>query len=297
MDGASKIDCPETTCSISGVPYNDLFTGTTSCFIDGGLSGSCFNSVEWVTNIYEDSVLTYSNAFYSSTSLTGSVIDIITFSGSVATAFDTLEIGYSFDGSEFTIDKGDFSNLQIELTTELNADDNCPVTGNTTGDTSCSCPIGFTATTNFDACQAFTYTAATLNGTPVVGSAGNMDVAYGANGTYFYPNIDGMVLPLIRDGVSVNLKENNGAGAVILPETNVLSPFWGQYSPPTTTYGRLNNVGLSTPLYWVGFSKCIDIPVSGTYYVGLAADNYCKFKLNGELILDLNTTAVYNFKV
>ena len=105
MSGASSIDCPEITCSISGVPYNDLFTGTTECFETSALSGSCFNSIDWVTNVYEDDVLKYSNEIHSSTSLTGSVIDITTFSGSVVTAFNTLNYDYSFSGTEFTIDK------------------------------------------------------------------------------------------------------------------------------------------------------------------------------------------------
>lgn len=132
MSGASTIDCPEVTCNINNIPYNDLFTGTTNCFTLNGLSGSCFNGINWITSVYENDVLSYSNTFYTSMSLTGSVIDITTFSGSVVTAFDTLGYDYSFDGTGFTINKEiNIENIRLELRTELDYDSSClpPFTG------------------------------------------------------------------------------------------------------------------------------------------------------------------------
>jgi hypothetical protein len=68
---------------------------------------------------------------------------------------------------------------------------------------------------------------------------------------------------------------------------------WGGYG----TLGRLNTIGVWTtespinnnfpPLNeWIGFSYCVDIPTSDTYYIGLAADNEYRFKINGQIIVD-----------
>ena len=307
MSGASSIDCPEVTCSISGVPYNDIFTGTTDCFETNALSATCFNSIDWTTNVYEDDVLVYSNAFYSSLSLSGSVIDITTFSGSVVAAFDTLGYTYSFDNEEFTIGKElRFENIKLELTTELDYTDDCQVTGNYTGDTSCSCPSGYTATTGLDSCQKLTYTALTVNGSgPTIVSAGDKNKAHGANGTYFFPIINDLNLPLVRNSSdpSNELREVTTGGASVYSVVNVSSTFWGIYTGSSTpnTYGRLNQVGVKNSgllTDWVGFSECIDIETSGIYYIGIGANNACRFRLNGELILNLsNDKDANNLKV
>jgi hypothetical protein len=57
--------------------------------------------------------------------------------------------------------------------------------------------------------------------------------------------------------------------------------------------GRLNaGVGKwpqSNPLnQWVGFSQCIDIPETKTYYIGAGGDNRFRIKLNGELIINFD---------
>lgn len=294
MSGASSINCPEITCSISGVPYNDLFTGTTECFETSALSGSCFNSIDWVTNVYEDDVLKYSNEIHSSTSLTGSVIDITTFSGSVVTAFNTLNYDYSFSGTEFTIDKEvRFENIKLELTTKLDYDANCPVTGNTTGFTSCSCPAGYTATTALDDCQKFTITASTFNG---LGSAigllpnSNKLSEYARFGARFYEDATTRPKPLVK-GSGNSLKDNSN---ITLTYESVISNLWGD---DDANKGRLNNAGLEMPEdgKWYGFSKCVDIPSSGVYNIGIAADNQCRLTIDGELIFNLNTSSPFCF--
>ena len=291
MSGASSIYCPEVTCSISGVPYNNLFTGTTDCFETNALSGSCFNSIDWTTNVYEDNVLVYSNSFYKSLSLTGSVIDIATFSGSVVTAFDTLGYDYSFDNEEFTIDKGlNFSNVKLELMTELDYDTGCQVTGNTTGFTSCSCPAGYTSTTANDICKKITTTASTYNGNTFNSIAGDTNSGYAASGAHFWPSLDELTLPLYRHGGPANtLHQGSTGGPVVTSVSNISNDFWGRFVSGNDSFGRLNNgVGVktsNTSTEWVGFSKCINIPTTGTYYIGIAGDQYFKFRLNGEEIL------------
>lgn len=306
MSGASSIECPEVTCNINDVPYNDLFTGTTNCFTESALSGSCFNGVDWVTSVYENDVLSYSGTFYTTTNFNGPAIDITTFSGSVVTAFDTLEYDYTFNGTGFTItdDTGLLESIRLELTTELDYDTTCFVTGNTTGDTSCSCPSGYTATTALDSCQKLTYTAVTVNGTgPTTVSAGDKNQAHGVQGTYWWPSIDSVSLPLVRnssDGYGT-LREVTTSGPTFSTTTYVTSDFWGKYVEPPVYNGRLNAVGVKNSgllTDWIGFSECIDIETSGTYYIGIGANNACRFRLNGELILNLtDLNDEKNFKV
>lgn len=294
MSGATSIECPYVTCNINDVPYNDIFTGTTDCFTVSALSGTCFNSINWVTNIYEDSVLKYTKNFYSSTGLTGPIIDVATFSGSVVTAFNTLKYDYTFDGTGFTVTNNTgVKNLTLELTTELDYDVNCPVTGNTTGFTSCSCPAGYTATTANDGCQKTTTTASTFNGLGTTVVAGNADINYGKFGAYFFTDVTNITdLPLTRTSSSTNLSTQGGT--TITP-TNISSPtntFWD--SNGSTSQGRLNNVGVfASSTEWLGFTECIEITETKVYYIGIAADNYIKFSIDGVMILDIPTSQTH----
>lgn len=294
ISGATSIECPSVTCNINNVPYNDIFTGTTDCFTVSALSGSCFNSINWITNVYEDNVLKYTNNFYSSSGLTGPIIDVTTFSGSVVTAFDTLNYDYTFDGTGFTVTNNTgLKNLTLELTTELDYDINCPVTGNTTGFTSCSCPAGYTATTANDGCQKITTTASTFNGTGFTVVAGDQNINYGKFGAYFFPDATNIPdLPLTRTSSSTNLTTQGGA--VITP-TNISSPsntFWD--SSGSTSQGRLNNVGVfASTTEWLGFTECIEITETKVYYIGIAADNYIKFSIDGVMILEIPTTQTH----
>ncbi len=72
------------------------------------------------------------------------------------------------------------------------------------------------------------------------------------------------------------------------------SSIWGGLGG---SFGRLNASGVWANLppigfdtapvnEWIGFSSCIVIPSAATYYIGLGADNYYKFKINGELIVN-----------
>lgn len=286
MSGASSIDCSELTCSISGISYTDLFTATTECFTST-LSGTCFNSVDWVTNVYEDDVLAYTNIFYSSSGITGPIIDVTTFSGSVVTAFNTLGYDYSFDGTEYSIFKPlGVDNIKLELTTDINFDDDCPVTGNTTGDTvSCTCPSGYTATIGNDSCQIITYSSATYNGSDITAIAGTPNSAYGIGGALFYADITDESLP-IRDRLAGSgIMDNDSVNIPFLQQ--VKNSVWGLGS---ITTGRLNDIGVwgvGIPTNeWVGFAYCLDIPESGKYVIGIGADDKMRVKLNGETIVN-----------
>jgi len=198
MSGASKIDCPEVTCDLSGVSYNNILTATTQCFLENELYGTCFNNIKWNTQVYEDNVLSYSATFYTSSNV-NDVATEASFTGSVVTAFDTLGYDYSFSGTQYTVSPNGFNSLKLSINAKLDYDDNCLVSGNTTGSTSCSCPSGYTLTPFRDACSISATTAATFNGSGTTIVAGSTNGVYGDNGTYFYENITNIIdLPITR---------------------------------------------------------------------------------------------------
>jgi hypothetical protein len=134
ITNSGKINQKELTFDLSGVSYNDIFTGTTNCFTTNNLSGTCFNSIDWYTNIYENNMIVYSNNFFSSTGLTGDIPNIMDFSGSVITAFNALGYTYNNTGTTYTILQPS-SELKLTLSSVLNVIEDCPLTGSSSGNT------------------------------------------------------------------------------------------------------------------------------------------------------------------
>lgn len=89
-------------------------------------------------------------------------------------------------------------------------------------------------------------------------------------------------------------------GPEIFPAYNDNTTVWGK----STTIGRLNFTGLwpttTNPFdpinTWIGFTSCVDILSATTYYIGIAADDYFRLKLNGNLILEVNPLFLLNGK-
>jgi hypothetical protein len=160
-----------------------------------------------------------------------------------------------------------------------------------------SCPVGFTATPANDACQKIITSAATPNGVgaPIVTALGNGQ--YSQYGAYFYPSIiNNGSLPLYYPGVFSNLTDQSGG---TITATNIVpngNTFWANI-PQNTVNGRLNQVGITAlTTEWVGFSKCINIDVAGTYYIGIAADNNARFKVDGTLYVNFSGSVNDNFR-
>jgi hypothetical protein len=159
-----------------------------------------------------------------------------------------------------------------------------------------SCEAGFTLTPANDQCQFISTVPAS---SPAISPSsifpGNKNPVYGKEGAFFYPPVTSSSnLPYIVNASTSLL--NDSIGNVINPVAiNNSNLFWWS-NDVDTTGGRLNNVGLKAPLNsWVGFSKCLNISSGGTYYVGLAADNLCRFSVNGQLIAEFIGRTVYNF--
>lgn len=168
-----------------------------------------------------------------------------------------------------------------------------------------SCPAGFTATPANDQCQFIdTVVASVPVTTPLTIAAGRQNSVYGRRGAWFYPPITANSnLPYRVNSSTQQLVDS--VGTVITPiAINTTYPFWASNNSDTTG-GRLNNVGLFAPSDtaspgldgWVGFSRCLNIETAGTYYVGLAADNYCRFKVNGNLVAAFTALTTFSFNV
>jgi hypothetical protein len=106
-----------------------------------------------------------------------------------------------------------------------------------------------------------------------------------------------------------NAKLNNSVSpAASIPITCQLSPI--PYDPAHTCPGPLNRVGIWScvgrdpndnsirlPLdIWIGFTRCITAPATKTYYIGMAGDNQVRFKVDGEVKVELVDTAQTNFQ-
>ena len=82
-------------------------------------------------------------------------------------------------------------------------------------------------------------------------------------------------------------------------QINISNAFWkngGTCADNNTTDGPLNRTGLWTSTtstdQYVGFSVCIDIPASKTYYVGIGCDNNAVIKVDSVTIVDQDPTTL-----
>ena len=164
--------------------------------------------------------------------------------------------------------------------------------------TMCTCPKGFTGTTN---CQKLEYTSATAGLSAYTITKAATNSAYGDFGLRIYDISTNPPVPYYRDpltaGTSPHIVYNGTTGATELPIllTGFQSTFWGTTSG--TTDGRLNQIGVwgtggSAPTCeWIGFTSCFTLTADTQYYIGIGADNLCRFSIDGTLIFDLTVYA------
>jgi hypothetical protein len=136
MVGGDKIQCSDVTFDVSGTSFSDIYSATTECFIINNLDIACFNDINWNTNIYEDDNLVYSSIFYTSNSIFGDEPTLIDFTLGVTTAFNILGYDYEVDGSTYNVNQiRGIGNLKIDIETNLNYSESCPLTGASSGNT------------------------------------------------------------------------------------------------------------------------------------------------------------------
>jgi len=231
-----------------------LTAATYTCFTSQGINTGCYSATTWETRIYENGSVAYSATLYTSTNLTAGTPSSGSFLTSVTTAFYTLGYDYSLSGTTYTIYKPyGVKDLMVDVCITFDI-----VTGQGVG-----CPSGYSANTGNDGCEKIVTTGATYNGSGATIVAGTQNTNYAQYGAYFYPSIqDNGALPVYYDGL-INLKNQTGGTITPTNIVNAANSFW--FNSGNTSDGRLNQIGLSaSSTEFLGFSKCLDIPLSGT---------------------------------
>lgn len=150
-------------------------------------------------------------------------------------------------------------------------------------------------------CQSIQISNSTLNGTTYTVVDAANSAAWGWAGTRFYANVDSYVLPLKGAPTSAELIDNDGLGSAVPFTVNTTHGAWRATGE---TDGRLNfsgvwtNTGTTPYGEWIGFSRCLNVPTTKKYCIGLAADNQMRIKVNGVIIAKFdagNYTTHFNF--
>ena len=207
--------------------------------------------------------------------------------------------GYDVLSTDNAFVNGTFSETSPYGVEAVWTTDDEPVPPNPDPDDPCGCPEGTTYNPTSDQCEGFETTQATVSSTIYTVGDGENAVSYGWGGTNFYNNIDSANYPISSLGGSMNDDSNNPIGI----QQNVQSSLWGDAATANAETTILNNIGvwatLPVPnLEWIGFTACVEVPETKEYFIGLAADNLARFKVNGVLIVefeDCQNTFNFNY--
>lgn len=279
VTGATKIIDDTKTTNISGFTYDDIILSAISnCY-----AYNCFEGLTWDLEINEDGVQAYSANVVTTTN-SASTITQDQINNAFIDGLNTLGYDYTYTGSSFTIQKPyGVETLTIDLCLGLTLDDSC---------TGYTCPSGYTINPTGEKCVYTAITSATYSGSGSTITAGDNTTFYGEKGSRFYEDITNKPFPIVRISDIPQIYDNDTNEVTYV--STVISSFWGDGSYPYT--GRLNNIGVkgNPQDEWHGFSQCYEFDESTTYYIGLAADNYCRLKINGELIIDFTKPVGWN---
>lgn len=172
----------------------------------------------------------------------------------------------------------------------------------------CSCPAGYTPDIANKKCNLTTFTGVTTSGPTVISQLGSQNGVYGHLGGYFYPEVD-----LADPNLPIRRYYTGSTGDLLYTDGTLLAeeyidfnkPLWGSFNVGIKD-GRLNAIGADAPTGWIGWTKCIELTSNKKVYVAMAADNFSRFKVNGQLVVEFpetggvygsNGTALqYNFK-
>jgi hypothetical protein len=297
LSGATKVQCDSVTFTLDTSQFPTFGTSAyTECFGVGLNNPLCYNSTQWYTKIYEDNNLVYVNNFDTESAYSGYPTDNM-FINTVVDAFQTLNYAFTHTGATFTLPKPyGVEDVRVDVSI------NFPLSGIGV------CPAGYTATTNYEQCQKISVTGSSVYGIIYTGVSADTTSSYNYLGARFYEKIDLTKTPINvisgspcgTNGVQT-LYYNNGSGTTFNLQASKLNDLWG--SGTTGSYssrGRLNNIGIwastsvtgvtdgTCPSQFIGFSHCLDIPSGGTYSIGIAGNNYVKFKINGQQIVNFD---------
>ncbi len=160
----------------------------------------------------------------------------------------------------------------------------------------CGCPEGTIYNEESQQCEGFEITPASVSGTTYLVEEGDQSTSYGWGGTNFYGNVDNLPWPI---GSSGGVMEDSSNTPVPIQQ-NVNNSIWGNITSANALTTILNTSGVwssaAAANEWIGFTTCVNAPETKVYYVGLAADNLARFKVNGQLVVEFEgCTNTFNF--
>ena len=147
--------------------------------------------------------------------------------------------------------------------------------------------------TTSSVCQITTSIFSSFTQSGMTVSTGNKKDSYGKRGAYFYPDVTNITdLPLTRiSGGGPELTTQDGTHISATDISDSTNTFWGT-GASSPLDGRLNEVGIwASETEWLGFSECVEITETKTYYIGISGDNYIRFSIDGDMILDIAPTS------
>jgi hypothetical protein len=157
------------------------------------------------------------------------------------------------------------------------------------------CPEGFTFNEEAGVCEKITEAPADCGDLATVLKSGT-NFNYGKFGARFYESTLGRPLPIAATAVGGYKLEDANGTELLYPYTTSgtgggtgpLVPLWQDRLNTIGAWAENNASGNDEPvLEWIGFTICITVSQTKQYSVGLAADNRCRFGLNGTIVAEL----------
>ena len=162
------------------------------------------------------------------------------------------------------------------------------------------CPDGYTLDPDGVTCSKMLITGATAPQQNIVATSAGTSAAWCWNGARFYPSLNTLSTPLINNGTDATNTIKDNLSNIVHPNTVVYSDFWGR-NPNALFHGRMNNgAAIWTDSHpqdlWIGFSACLYLNESKTYYLGIGGDNEVKISINGTEYVNLSDNNTGNFQ-
>ena len=172
--------------------------------------------------------------------------------------------------------------------------------GNTSQCNQLTCPPGFTLSDGV--CRKETTESGILSSTIYTAAGGNKLAVYGEFGTRFYAAADSYTYPLFGD-VGTSVLRESGTNTQ-LPFTVIQDAATNELWESTDEFtGRLNIAGIWTGESsgnptgeWIGYSRCVDIPETTVYCIGIGADNRMRIRINDQTVAVFDNSNDKNYK-
>lgn len=165
-------------------------------------------------------------------------------------------------------------------------------------DTPCgTCPEGFTLNLNTGICERIESVEPLCSQTTYTVEEGDKNVNYSVNGAKFYEDATGRPFPLVETGSGI---EDNLGNPLQEVASSTSQPLWsnggGLVDGRLHAVGVWSNAGSSPTNEWIGFTACIEAPEEQVYCIGIAGDNYVRFRVDGQLVFSATTGGFPTFR-